>query len=513
MRITNQSNKLNNIIMSMTFIMVFSFGSKVYAGVPWDQIHKLHASDGSDNDYFGTSVAISGNLAVVGANNDLNDNRDGSGSAYVFDITTNHQLFKLLADDELRLDQFGSSVAVSGNVTVIGAIYGDGNVTDSGSAYVFDVTTGQQLFKLLASDGAVNDLFGISVATDGNLVVIGARGDDDNGLESGSAYVFDITTGQQIFKLLPSDGAEGDRFSISVAISGNFAVIGASGDDDNGLASGSAYVFDVTTGQQLFKLVATDGSVFDGFGSSIAISGNLAVIGARGDDDNGIESGSAYVFDVTTGQQLFKLLAADGAVFDLFGISVATDGNLAVIGANRDDDNGLESGSAYIFDVTTGQQLFKLLASDGQPDNSFGNSVDIEGNLALVGGINSTGNSLHSGSAYVFQQYPNTNILTITPDPLNAGKDGIFSIFQTLPNERTWLLYSLDGLGNAYIRKLNIVIDLSNPQLVVGPRRTDTNGDLQLNLLMPVVQKPLGVWFQVVQSNNMTNYFVTRVIP
>ena len=139
-------------------------------------------------------------------------------------------------------------------------------------------------------------------------------------------------------------------FGSSASVSGNLAVIGARGDDDNGDASGSAYVFDVTTGQQLFKLLAADGAPSDQFSGSVAISGNVAAIGAAGNDDHGASSGSAYIFDVTTGRQLYKLLAADGVTGDLFGNSVAVSGNQAVIGAIFDDDNGETSGSAYIFE-------------------------------------------------------------------------------------------------------------------------------------------------------------------
>jgi hypothetical protein len=155
-------------------------------------------------------------------------------------------------------------------------------------------------------------------------------------------------------KLLAEDGAAGDRFG-NVSVSGDTAVIGAGSDDDNGDESGSAYVFvraaDGTWSQQA-KLTAADGAAIDCFGWSVAVSGGTAVIGAAGDDDNGDQSGSAYVFvravDGTWSQQA-KLTAPDGAAEDLFGISVAVDGGTAVIGAYQDDDRGENSGSAYVF--------------------------------------------------------------------------------------------------------------------------------------------------------------------
>ncbi len=157
--------------------------------------------------------------------------------------------------------------------------------------------------------------------------------------------------GDQLFKLLPDDGANSDYFGWSVGISGETAFVGAYFDDDNGDFSGSAYLFDSTTGVQIAKLLPDDGAVQDQFGISVAISGETAIVGARLDDDNGSNSGSAYLFDTTTGRQIAKLLANDGAAGDRFGISVSISGATAIVGACFDDDNGGFSGSAYLFDV------------------------------------------------------------------------------------------------------------------------------------------------------------------
>jgi hypothetical protein len=132
-------------------------------------------------------------------------------------------------------------------------------------------------------------------------------------------------------------------------------------DDDNGSDSGSAYLFDVSTGAQIVKLTPSDGAEGDGFGRSVAISGNLAIVGAEGDDDNGSNSGSAYIFDVTTGTQLAKLVAGDGAPIELFGVWVSIDGNTALVGAPLDDDNGINSGSAYLFFVPEPSALLLVI--------------------------------------------------------------------------------------------------------------------------------------------------------
>jgi len=502
----SQKTKLHSILLALSFLTL-SCMSITHAAPPWDQTHKLLPSDGTEFDWFGISVAVSGNLAVIGAKFD-DDNGTDSGSAYVFDISTGNQLFKLLPSDGAVFDEFGNSVAVSGNIAVIGAFLDDDNGTDSGSAYVFDISTGNQLFKLLPSDGAIFDNFGSSVALSGNLAVVGARGDDDNGFCSGSAYVYDMTTGQQLSKLLPSDGAEFEVFGSSVAVSGNTAVIGADLDSDNGTKSGSAYVFDISTGNQLFKLLPDDGAVFDNFGTSVAISGNIAVIGAWHDDD----TGSAYVFDTFTGRQRFKLLPSDAAIVGSFGFSVAVIGDLAVIGAWGDSDNGSGSGSAYVFDVTTGQQLFKLLPSDGAADDVFGWSVVLSGNLAVIGAYEDDDNGTDSGSAYVFEPRLE-NYLTIKPFPLLADKFGTFSFVKGLPDETSWLLYSTDGLLPTYIPQLSVIVDIDNPRIALGPGLTDANGDRQVIRRMPAVTEPTTVWFQAVQHNNVTNFFRTQILP
>ncbi|MEE9131455.1 MAG: trypsin-like serine protease, partial [Phycisphaerales bacterium] len=165
----------------------------------------------------------------------------------------------------------------------------------------------------------------------------------------------------EIAKLLPNDGAAGDRFGRSVAISGATAIVGAPLDNDNGSDSGSAYLFDTTTGRQLFKLLPNDGAELDHFGSSVAISGATAIVGANNDDDNGTDSGSAYVFVMPPGGWMdmtdtAKLLPNDGAAGDQFGNSVAISGppgeEVAIVGAPFDDDNGDASGSAYLFDAS-----------------------------------------------------------------------------------------------------------------------------------------------------------------
>jgi FG-GAP repeat protein len=382
-------------------IALSSTGALPAAGQPINEDFKLLASDGSANHQLGSAIALADGVIAVGARFD-NDNGNASGSAYLFDILTGEELFKLLPNDGDAVGQFGYSIAIDDGIVAVGAIGDDANGSFAGAAYLFDATTGAQLHKLLASDGAEWDSFGYSIAIDNGIVAVGANQNGDNGSNSGSAYLFDASTGAQITKLLPSDGAADDQFGWSIAIADGVVAVGAIGDNANGSNSGSAYLFEAATGVQFDKLLPSDGGLADQFGYSIAIAGNKVAVGAWVDDDNGSNSGSAYLFDASTGAQLAKLLPSDGAASDSFGISIAIDDGLVAVGAWLDDDSGGGSGSAYLFDAVAGTQIAKLLSSDGAADDWFGWSVAIHNGQVAVGAIQDDDNGGSSGSAYAF---------------------------------------------------------------------------------------------------------------
>ena len=376
---------------------------------------KLLAQDGAEGDYLSLSVSISGNTAFVGAQYHDGNGLLHSGSAYVFENVAGAwtQVAKLTADDGAENHNFGCSVCVSDDTAIVGALGTDDFGAYSGSAYVFENVAGAwiQTAKLNASDAAAYDQFGSSVSISGDTAVIAAQWDGDNGLNSGSVYVFENVAGvwTQTAKLTADDGAAQDEFGSSVSISGNTACIGAVYDDDLGNESGSAYVFENVGGTwtQTAKLTADDGSLADLLGISISVNGNTAVVGAPGDDDDGFGSGSAYVFEKNAGAwtQAAKITADDGSTADYFGISVSINGTTVVVGASGDDDNGADaSGSAYILKNIGGvwTQDAKITASDGAVNDHFGNTVCVNGDTALVGAPDTDDNGLDSGSAYVF---------------------------------------------------------------------------------------------------------------
>jgi len=387
--------------------------SQASMGGEFMETQKLLAADGAGGDNFGYSLVIDGDTAIIASMLD-DDNGLDSGSAYVFTRTgaTWTQQQKLNASDGTAADEFGWWVDLDGDTAVITALMNDNeNGVEAGAAYVFtrSGTTWTQQAKLIASDGQEKDHFGYCADLLGDTVFIGANWDDDNGDGSGSMYVFTRsgTTWTQQQKLLASDGQAGDRFGGMIALSEDTALIGAYWDDDKGNDSGSMYVFtrNGTTWTQQAKILASDGAAGDALATSISLDGDTAIVNSPYDDDNGVDSGSAYVFTRTgtTWTEQQKLLASDGSANDAFGSVVALDGDTALIGAMLDDDMGLSSGSAYVFTRTgtTWTQQQKLLASDGAQNDQFG-IVVLDGDTALISSWYDDDMGPNSGSVYVF---------------------------------------------------------------------------------------------------------------
>ncbi|MCZ6850720.1 MAG: FG-GAP repeat protein, partial [Planctomycetota bacterium] len=385
---------------------------------------RLAASDSGVFESFGYAVGVWADTALIGAQWDRELGTE-AGAAYIFELDRQGQAWvesqKLMASDGAAGNHFGRAAAIDGDTAMITATshLHDG-AGGNGSVYVFDYngTAWTEQQELIASDGAIGDVFGRSVSISGDVALIGAPGDDDNGSGSGSAYLFrfDPGTSQWIedTKLTASDAAVADNFGLAVGVSGDTVVIAAPGSDDGcpdgvNCNTGAAYVFryDPETSRwvEQEKLLASDGAAFDGFGLSVSISGEVALIGAHGD---GFSSGSAYVFrfDPENWQWVEeqKLLASDGAVFDQFGRAVAIDGDTAVIGAFDHEDVGPVFGAAYVFrfdPAGSGSWIEqqKLLPNPNPWTNFLGWSVAIDGDTAVIGAY---GEDQQAGAAYVF---------------------------------------------------------------------------------------------------------------
>jgi len=384
-------------------------------------------------DSIGESVSISGLIAVVGSP-DADDNGGGSGSAYIFDAnptstTFGEQLAKLLPEDGGENAFFGSSVSICGDVIAVAAICDSQLAECAGAVYLFDGdptsnSFGTQLAKLVAPDGERADFFGRSVSGDGHVLAISAIGNDTHKSNTGSVYLFSVdpsTTdfGSFLIQLKADDAAQDDEFGNAVSLNGTTLAVSAWRDDDNGDNSGSAYLFNADPassrfGDQLIKLIPNDGEEDDQFGWSLSLSDGIVVVGSLFDEDNGPVSGSAYLFDAdstspTLGHQLAKLLPTDGQSFDSFGFSAALGSGLAIVGATQDDNEiGTNSGSVYVFDanpssVSFGTQLSKLLTSNGQDNDHLGEAVAMDETAVIVGASRfNTAFSNFTGAAFLF---------------------------------------------------------------------------------------------------------------
>ena len=376
---------------------------------------KLITSDG-EGKYFGNSVGISGARSIVGAYGD-NVNGNNSGSAYIYHWNGfDWEEYKLIPGDGNAGDYFGLSVAISGDRAIVGAYGDDDHGSSSGSAYLFhwDGVNWIQQQKITADDGSFGDNFGYSVAIEGETAIVGAYSDDGNG----SAYLFhwDGASWVQQQKITASDGAANDYFGRSVAIDAGRAIVGAYLDDDNGEASGSAYLYhwDGNSWAEQQKIVASaphPGAPGDWFGYSVSISGDKALVGAFGDDDEATledRLGSAYLFQWNEGalqwEQVARITASDGQGGDDFGWSVSIIGDQAIIGAPKSTPYGFSSGSAYLFgwDGLGLVEQEKLTAFDGETGDSFGQSVGISGNRAIAGAYREDENGNNAGAAYPF---------------------------------------------------------------------------------------------------------------
>jgi len=389
---------------------VFCLATPPAAPAEWQQQTRLFSSDGATLDWFGFSVSISSDYAIVGAGWDDDLGKD-SGSAYIFKRrgTSWQQQAKLLASDCAADDHFGRSVSISGKYAIVGALHDDDRGINSGSAYIFtadtDANNWLQQAKLTATDSAANDLFGISVSISGDYAIVGACCHQGN---RGSAYIFKRAGDKwsEQAKLTASDGSTGDLFGWSVSICPDYAIVGAYGKDN---WTGSAYIFkrDGATWTQQAKLTASDAATGSHFGRSVFINADYAIIGSPCDDDRGEHSGSAYIFkrSGTNWAQQAKLIAADGARGDYFGWSVSITPDYCLVGAFWDDDKAHNSGSAYFFKHNAGAWTpqLKLHSSDGTDDHDrFGCSVCISRQYAIVGAPRGENGPTETGLAYIF---------------------------------------------------------------------------------------------------------------
>jgi hypothetical protein len=404
---------LGRRIFLLALLMLGAVGTES-AAAPTET--KLLDPLGSANASFGHDAALSGNYAIVGARYDATQGFDG-GKAVIFGFDGSQWQVQshLLPPASSDYATFAQSVDISGDYAIVGTPYlgeHDANQTGSATIYVRSGTTWTQQAVLVGSDTAKGDRFGYSVAIDGDYALVGAPDHAALGADAGATYVF-LRSGaswSQQAKLLASDGAADMEFGSDVALSGARAVVGV---DIQAPGPNYAYSFERTTTlwTQTARFKAGDVIDSDRFGASLALSGPTLIAGAyfHGHPPS---IGSAYAFDYVSssgGWVERKEFLENSTLIDFLGFAVGLDGDLAGVGAVNADGNQPSSGVANFYRRTPyggWAKSAKVSASDTIQYHAFGHAIGISGDCAIVGAIHDTSMGTNAGAAYVYCGFP-----------------------------------------------------------------------------------------------------------
>ncbi|MFZ6027683.1 MAG: hypothetical protein ACOYYS_08215 [Chloroflexota bacterium] len=404
----------------------------VRQGNAWHQQARLVDEAGAAGDDFGRAVALSGDTAVVGATYAYSS----QGAVYVFVRSGEAWSLRqeLSGAGGTYAAEFGSAVDIYGNTILVGARLWYSGTNYYGAAYIFTYqdSTWEQTDHLTAYDGAAGDQFGFSVRLDGDTALVGAPYDDiGSNKDQGSVHVFTHDAGGQWewqHKLVAPNGRASEQFGYSLALDGETALVGIA----PAYITGVAYAFtgSGSTWSEPQVLVSEEGDTFNGFGSSLALDGDTALVGASRAKLDGDRGGAFYVFTRSGNawSRQAKLVAADASLGSFFGAAVALDGDIALIGAVK--GNGM-MGAAYAFTGSGNAwaQQTRWIASDGTPNDHFAHAVAVDGDLALIGVPDeAVGPNTQQGSVYVFarkgRSWQQTGYLT---DPDGTAGDNFGS--------------------------------------------------------------------------------------
>ena len=446
---------------SNLILFIYFFLSSISIHGQFSEIEMLLANDGMESDEYGFSVSMSGDIALVGAYRD-DDNGSSSGSAYLYERDPSNAddwifVKKIVPADNASSDNFGICVSVDNDIAAIVASEDDDNGFNSGSIYIFRKDEGGldnwgQVTKVTANDQTSR--LGLEIHLEGDLLIAGELYDGTFGLRSGAAYIFGKDVGGidnwgQLKKLFASDPAQDDQFGHDVHINEDYAIVGSVFNDDNGVNSGSAYVYGRNQGGTnnwgvIKKLLPSDGSVLDNFGSSVSILGSLVAVGARTKSNTGQRGGAVYLFSKDEGGasnwgQINKLEPNTFSPSVRFGWSIDFGNGYLVVGAPQDDEAAGDSGAAYIFGQNQGGVdnwgfVQKIWASDGAFNDRFGQDVFMDGEMVIAGAHQKDTNGSNSGGAYIYNKP-----LTCTIDPIevllnSAGTISIDSMDLSISN-------------------------------------------------------------------------------
>lgn len=416
-------------------------------GTPATPVFVFSDPSPSSHEEFGYSVAINGNLAVVGSQKD-DKVASNAGSVTIYNLAAAFPEQPLLVIDNpspTNNDYFGTAVAVAGTKVVISAYQEDTSGNNNvGVVYIYDTaspTPGTPIRTLINPFPQSQDQFGNAVAISGNFVVIGcSKNDVGAAIDAGSAYIYDLTSATPTVPVLSLDNpapANDDWFGHSVAISGTKVVVGAHQNDTGALDAGSVYVYDIASATPTVPVQVLDNpspAADDEFGYSVGISGNRIVIGCRLDDAGASNAGSAYLYDLSSanpGSPVAMLVHPNPANDEDFGTSVAISGTRLVVGVPQNDSQATDGGCGYVYEVTSAtfpQPADKLLPEDQPDEEQLGFSAAIDGSNVLMGAPLHNGNTEGRGAAILFVPQPPAPQMQVEQPPgtgLIAGQASI----------------------------------------------------------------------------------------
>jgi hypothetical protein len=388
---TNFTTKLFTMIVVMTTFSTIALAQHYYLAFPLSS-----PSQALDHEY-GVGISMGESYLGVGSFRE-NVSFGHDGRVYLYNADTGAYLRTIHTPNSSLNGAFGWSIAFDGDLMLVGS-YADFNMNNSsGAGYLFNSDTGELLADFVSEIGQAGDGSGWSVALQGPLALVGAPGYDEGAADAGGVHAYFTTFLSQITTILPDTPIAGERFGWSVAIDGDYIVVGAPYIADSPLQTGSVYVFDVLTGLQLHRIVPAGSAVGDFVGGSVDISEGVIAIGAPYNDTMANNAGAVYLYDAQTGSLIDTYHASNPSSSDRFGVSVSIEAGTLVVGApGRDQIGRVNVGSVFVFSVDgsyevtppfiSTQQEFgrRTVINDGRIAGAGVGVLDIDGYAATLG--------------------------------------------------------------------------------------------------------------------------------
>ena len=475
------------------FLLIF-FSANIVKSQDFSK--KLYPNDSRQGAYFGRFVDQNDDFIIISAYKD-SENVSSSGALYIFKKVNGVyiQSQKVFPGDGMVEQFFGYSIGISKEWIVTGAHHDSSKGASSGAVYILKKNSNDKwdiVQKLVPADLSEGDEFGKKVSLYENTLVSSCYLDDDNGINSGVVYVYKLIDGkwQQNTKILPSTPMEYSQFGLSLDLFKDKLIVGAPFEGKKELGAAYVYEYNNDKWNEVSKFQPDDLMDYNQFGITVKINDDFAFVSSIKNDDFGENSGIVYVYRRVNGdwQYFQKLNGPDEEKGDGFGIDLTVTDSFVVIGSYFDDDNGLNSGSVYLYKLKGGKWKFckKINPSDGSESDAFGASISLKNNNLLVGAYSDSDKGFLSGSAYIFS----------LNKVLKTDKFDSESRVKVYPN----LIYDY----------INIQNEMTNSQIMIF----DINGRGILkdiiakgNSKIPFRNYPRGVYFIRVFSKNISKTF------